>query len=246
MLRAAEAELAGAGVTDTPEVANAGYWHTKQMQRIAARVIPTLIPRGAHKRNGIRRRRTGGTYEFMRGVLTSEHGKDLYRAMAGTDRAGVTRSSTARPIGSTAAEDRLCARNGGRSTRLPTSSAPPHPDRRPGIDALSIEQHDARTPLFAETTTKASTSCQRAASHRFKRDPRFQIGPRCLGAFLSSWFGDGPRRSHTPESFQRGLNSPVVLTLHDGPGLPARLHGPARREHIPSVRIGQVDLARRL
>jgi transposase len=85
VLLAAEAELASAGVTDTPKVvlADAGYWHTEQMQRIAARGIPTLIPPDAHKRNGIRRGWTGGMYDFMRGVLTSEHGKDLYRRRQG-------------------------------------------------------------------------------------------------------------------------------------------------------------------
>jgi transposase len=85
VLLAAEAELASAGVTDTPEVvlADAGYWHTEQMQRIAARGIPALIPPDAHKRNGVRPGWTGGMYEFMRGVLASEYGKDLYRRRQG-------------------------------------------------------------------------------------------------------------------------------------------------------------------
>ena len=85
VLLASEAELASAGVTDTPEVvlADAGYWHTEQMQRIAARGIPVLIPPDAHKRGGVRPGWTGGMYEFMRGVLTSEHGKDLYRRRQG-------------------------------------------------------------------------------------------------------------------------------------------------------------------
>ena len=85
VLLAAEAELANAGVTDTPEVvlADAGYWHTEQMQRLAARGIPVLIPPDAHKRNGVRPGWTGGMYEFMRGVLTSENGKDLYRRRQG-------------------------------------------------------------------------------------------------------------------------------------------------------------------
>jgi Transposase DDE domain len=85
VLLAAETELTNAGVTDTPEVllADAGYWHTEQMQRIAARGIPVLIPPDAHKRNGVRPGWTGGMYEFMRGVLTSERGKDLYRRRQG-------------------------------------------------------------------------------------------------------------------------------------------------------------------
>ena len=85
VLLAAETELVTAGVTDTPEVvlADAGYWHTEQMQRLAARGIPVLIPPDAHKRNGVRPGWTGGMYEFMRGVLTSERGKDLYRRRQG-------------------------------------------------------------------------------------------------------------------------------------------------------------------
>jgi Transposase DDE domain/Transposase domain (DUF772) len=85
VLLAAETELANAGVTDTPEVvlADAGCWHTEQMQRLAARGIPVLIPPDAHKRNGVRPGWTGGMYEFMRGVLTSERGKDVYRRRQG-------------------------------------------------------------------------------------------------------------------------------------------------------------------
>jgi hypothetical protein len=85
VLLAAETELASAGVTDTPTVvlADAGYWHTEQMQRLAARGIPVLVPPDAHKRNGLRPGWTGGMYEFMRGVLGSEHGKDLYRRRQG-------------------------------------------------------------------------------------------------------------------------------------------------------------------
>ena len=73
------------GVTDTPEVvlADAGYSHTEQMQRMAARGIPVLIPPDAHKRDGVRPGWTGGMYEFMRDVLNSEHGKDLYRRRQG-------------------------------------------------------------------------------------------------------------------------------------------------------------------
>jgi transposase len=85
VLLAAETELAGAGVTDTPEVvlADAGYWHTEQMQRIAARGIPVLVPPAAHKRNGVRPGWTGGMYEFMRSVLASDHGHDLYKRRQG-------------------------------------------------------------------------------------------------------------------------------------------------------------------
>jgi transposase len=85
VLHAAETELAGAGVTDTPAVvlADAGYWNTEQMQRIAARGIPVLVPPDAHKRNGIRPGRHAGMYAFMRVVLDSELGKDFYKRRQG-------------------------------------------------------------------------------------------------------------------------------------------------------------------
>src|ERR687886_799516 len=47
MLDAAQRELHAAGVTETPGVllADAGYWHQRQMERIVDRGIPVLIPR---------------------------------------------------------------------------------------------------------------------------------------------------------------------------------------------------------
>src|SRR4051794_30090102 len=58
MLDAAQRELAAAGVSDTPEVllADAGYWHGEQMERIVARGIQVLIPPDTS-----RRRTTTGT-----------------------------------------------------------------------------------------------------------------------------------------------------------------------------------------
>jgi triphosphoribosyl-dephospho-CoA synthetase len=47
MLDAAQRELHAAGVTDRPGVllADAGYWHQRQMERIVDQGIPVLIPR---------------------------------------------------------------------------------------------------------------------------------------------------------------------------------------------------------
>jgi hypothetical protein len=54
MVTATETELAAAGVGASPEVvlADAGYWHQAQMQRIADRGIEILIPPDAGKRKG--------------------------------------------------------------------------------------------------------------------------------------------------------------------------------------------------
>src|SRR5215203_573132 len=81
MLDAAQRELQAAGITDTPGVllADAGYWHQRQMERIVDRGIPVLIPPDASKRRGARPGWDGGLYAFMRRVLATEHGGGLYR-----------------------------------------------------------------------------------------------------------------------------------------------------------------------
>jgi transposase len=81
MLDAAQRELQAAGVSDRPEVllADAGYWHQQQMERIIDRGIQVLIPPDASKRKGARRGWEGGYCAFMRRVLAGERGGELYR-----------------------------------------------------------------------------------------------------------------------------------------------------------------------
>src|SRR4051795_6827452 len=81
MLDAAQRELAGAGVAETPEVllADAGYWHGEQMERIVDRGIQVLIPPDTSRRRTTRRNWDGGHYDFMRRVLATERGGALYR-----------------------------------------------------------------------------------------------------------------------------------------------------------------------
>ena len=80
MLDAAQRELHAAGVTDVPQVllADAGYWHQQQMEHIVDRGIPVLIPPDAKSRKGTRPGWDGGLYAFMRRVLASERGGELY------------------------------------------------------------------------------------------------------------------------------------------------------------------------
>src|ERR671910_1970083 len=56
MIAATEAELAAAGIGSAPEVvlADAGYWHSEQMQRLTGRGTAVLIPPDAGKRKGAR------------------------------------------------------------------------------------------------------------------------------------------------------------------------------------------------
>jgi hypothetical protein len=81
MVNATETELERAGVTDTPEVvlADAGYWHQKQMEGVINKGIQVLIPPAAGKRRGTRPGWDGGVYAHMRGVLETDLGGGLYR-----------------------------------------------------------------------------------------------------------------------------------------------------------------------
>jgi hypothetical protein len=81
MVLATRRELANAGIDDTRGVlvADAGYWHNDQVDRVTASGLPMLVAPEAATRKGIRRGWEGGRYAWMRHVLASEHGKALYR-----------------------------------------------------------------------------------------------------------------------------------------------------------------------
>jgi hypothetical protein len=86
MVDATGAELAQAGVTESPEVvvADAGYWHHEQMDRLAAGGIQVLIPPDAGKRKGARPGWRGGRYGWIRRVLSTDLGERLYRKRSQT------------------------------------------------------------------------------------------------------------------------------------------------------------------
>jgi hypothetical protein len=71
MLDATQRELARAGIDELPEVllADAGYWHGEEMQRILDRGIQVLIPPDTSRRRTTRRNWDGGRYDQMRRVL---------------------------------------------------------------------------------------------------------------------------------------------------------------------------------
>jgi transposase len=85
MIAATESELAAAGINALPEVvlADAGYWHSEQMQQLTGRGTVVLIPPDAGKRKGARPGWDGGLYAFMRRVLASEPGGELYAKRQG-------------------------------------------------------------------------------------------------------------------------------------------------------------------
>jgi transposase len=80
-VRAALRELEDAGVSQRPEtvLADAGYWHTQQMQNIVSDGIQVLVPPDAGLREGARPGWDTGPYAFMRAVLSSDAGRELYK-----------------------------------------------------------------------------------------------------------------------------------------------------------------------
>ena len=80
MMSAAQRELARAGVSERigAVVADAGYWHFQQMDELAAQGIPVLIPPDSKKRTTARPGWDGGRYAWMRRLLATDYGRELY------------------------------------------------------------------------------------------------------------------------------------------------------------------------
>ena len=82
MIEAAIGELERAGVTERPKVAlaDAQYWNEQHLDEVIAnKHIEVLIPPDRGGRTEPRPGWTGGRYSWMRTVLGTAHGKQLYR-----------------------------------------------------------------------------------------------------------------------------------------------------------------------
>jgi transposase len=80
MVRATRRELRTVGLRDPDVVlADAGYWHQRQMERVVSDGMTVLVPPDAGLRKDTRPGWTGGFYDFMRRVLASPGGRALYR-----------------------------------------------------------------------------------------------------------------------------------------------------------------------
>jgi hypothetical protein len=60
-------------------IADAGYWHKRQMENVVSRGTQALIPPDSGLRTSARPGWDGGLYAFMRRVLSTDRGKALYR-----------------------------------------------------------------------------------------------------------------------------------------------------------------------
>jgi Transposase DDE domain/Transposase domain (DUF772) len=81
MLETAIDELRQVAVTYKPEVvvADAQYWNEQHIDAVVGdHGIQVLIPPDSGKRQGERPGWTGGRYSFMRRVLATDHGKEIY------------------------------------------------------------------------------------------------------------------------------------------------------------------------
>lgn len=80
-VRAALRELEDAGITQRPQtvLADAGYWHTSQMENIVSDGMQVLVPPDSGLRKDIRPGWDKGPYAFMRAVLASDAGHELYK-----------------------------------------------------------------------------------------------------------------------------------------------------------------------
>jgi transposase len=74
-------QLASVGVHEQPEavIADAGYWHTNQIQAITERGVEVLVPPDGTMREGKRPGWEDGLYQQMRDKLSTEPGNQLYR-----------------------------------------------------------------------------------------------------------------------------------------------------------------------
>jgi transposase len=80
MVRATQRELRAIELGDPGVVlADAGYWHQRQIEQIASEGITVLVPPDGGLRKGARPGWTGGFYDAMRRVLATPEGRELYR-----------------------------------------------------------------------------------------------------------------------------------------------------------------------
>jgi len=81
VFEAALRDLEFAGVNERPGVvvADAGYWHKRQMEKIVSNGTQVLIPPDSDLKEKPRAGWTGGLYDHMRRVLKTELGHAIYQ-----------------------------------------------------------------------------------------------------------------------------------------------------------------------
>ena len=80
MLDIARQQLEQVGIDESPDVvlADSGYWHNEQMDALTADGVAILIPPDSTKRKTVRPGWSGGRYAWMRQLLSTDRGRELY------------------------------------------------------------------------------------------------------------------------------------------------------------------------
>ena len=202
MVATTEIELAAAGITSSPEVvlADAGYWHQAQMETLTGRGTVVLIAPDAGKRKGARPGWDGGPYAFMRRVLASQRGGELYSKRQGMIEPVFAHTKFNRRIdrfqrrGRSAVRSEMAAHH--RDAQLAQApqahhraagglNRPPRINQRPARlqpDARtpSASAETFRSPPYATATAHSASEGARAQSRR-----RPYARPRCAYAARS-------------------------------------------------------------
>ncbi len=191
MVGAARRQLRKIGIFNKPEVvvADAGYWHTEQMDSLAASGIPLLIPPDAGKRKTARPGWEGERYAWMRSLLATERSPPVPKT-AGHSRARV------RP-------DRVQPQTHPISPKRPRRRAQRvainHRDAQPAEAARSPNSH--RNPLKGfrgrpPADPRITATANRAASCR--RHTRLAGSARFSGAPVGLGVTSATRWSRSP------------------------------------------------
>jgi hypothetical protein len=173
VVRAALRELEDAGVTQRPEtvLADAGYWHTRQMENIVSDGIQVLVPPDAGLREGARPGWDKGPYAFMRRVLSSEAGHELYKHRKATvEPVFAQTSSTVDSADSRDEADPRRTRSGGSkqqsticSSSTPTGSKQPSADLPPSARFPGKRPSaETRSPSHLYPTATATSGAEPA------------------------------------------------------------------------------------
>jgi Transposase DDE domain len=182
MVSAAQSELEWAGVRDTPQmvIADAGYWHTEQMENIVSRGTQVLIPPDAIKRRGARPGWDGGPYAFMRRVLETDTGGGALPKTPGDDRACLRRHEVQPPPRSLLAP---------RKIRLPLRMAAHHRHPQP---AEAFPPPTGARPSLKEPAAAGTPRSVRRALHTVAAE--YHPGVKAILATATAGLnnGDGP------------------------------------------------------
>ena len=220
-------ELETAGVTDTPEVlvADTGYWHSVQMQQIIDDGIQVLIPPDAGNRQSARPGWDGGRYAFMRRVLGTQLGGDLYRKRKGMIEPVFGNTKFNRGIDRFQRRGRSAVRSEWRlitprttcSSSTSTTWPPQRPERTP---TGPLGAHRAPRAAIGVPSRAGSTALPRSS----RSSPPIQARPR-HGRLCATATSRSGTRSGVPDSVRGASRTAVgpAPTMPFAFGIPPRL-----------------------